>query len=346
MKNNIYSGKPSENEGKTLVSFPNISTLAIVVIARNEELHIEKSLAALVTAVKRFPSTRILLVDSHSTDRTIAIADKFPIEIYRYQGPPFTAAAGRRVGFGYARAKYVLFVDGDCCIDPDWIEHGLEALEATPNAGIAYGLRREIFEGANTAAAQAAPAAGLSGLGGNGLYRYQAMEKAGGFNPYLPSGEEAELLARIQAAGYHEVAIPHVMFTHYTLPKTSVHGYFDRVRRGLASGIGQTLRVALSHGLFLHHARRLNRYVIAVCYLFMGLMALLLSVVMNEPLIFSIWCVAGFAAFGLLYLRRRSFRSAMFIFADWFTVALYIPRDFLRKPRDPKKFQPDVERLK
>ena len=94
-----------------------VTRLAVVVIARNEERHIGECITALMAALHAFPYTRVILVDSYSTDRTVEIARTFPIEIYRYQGPPFSAAAGRKVGFAYAQARHVLFVDGDCYLN-------------------------------------------------------------------------------------------------------------------------------------------------------------------------------------------------------------------------------------
>jgi glycosyltransferase involved in cell wall biosynthesis len=319
--------------------------LAVVVIARNEERHIANCLGALTIALRGFPDTRVIVVDSHSTDNTVKIARTFPVEIYRYQGPPFSAAAGRIVGFSYARSEYVLFIDGDCCIEPGWLEKGLSALEATPSAGVAYGQRREVFENTTEDAIRAAPKASEYGLGGNGLYKSEVMRLAGGFNPFLPADEEAELLARIKALGFRELAIPQLMFTHYTPPKTTIRGYVGRVHRGLARGLGQTLRSTLGKKLFLYHARRLNRYLFTLSYLIAGLASAIVSIVFKELTFLAAWVGLGLVAFGLLWLRRRNLRSTLYILADWFTIALFIPLDFLKKPKQSEDFQPKVERL-
>jgi glycosyltransferase involved in cell wall biosynthesis len=328
------------------VAQKNIAKLAVVVIARNEECHIADCLSALIVALRDFPGTRIILVDSQSTDRTVEIARQFSVEIYRYQGPPFSAAAGRRVGFSYAVAEYVLFVDGDCCVEPGWLECGLSYLTSDDRVGVVYGQRREIFGKDNNFPPNPKAPTERASLGGNGLYRSVAIERSGGFNPYLPAGEEAELLARIKAAGFSDMSVPRVMFTHFTIPNTTFRGYFDRVRRGLARGLGQTLRVSIDQGLFYHHARRLNRYLLSLAYLCIGIVALLLSLILREPKIFVTWGILGIAAFVMLWLRRRSLSSALFIFTDWFTIASYIPADFLRTPKKLDEFQPKVERLK
>ncbi len=323
-----------------------LARLAIVVITRNEERHIADSLGALMLSLRGFPGTRTIVVDSCSTDKTVKIASTFPVEIYRYQGPPFSAAAGRRVGFFYARARNVLFVDGDCCIEPGWLERGLAALESSPSVGVVYGSRREVFENALEADVLAAPNAQEYGLGGNGLYKSDVMELAGGFNPYLPAEEEAELLARIKAQGFEDLAIPDIMFAHHRPTESTLRGYFSRVRRGLARGLGQTLRLASSQGLFTYHARRINRYLFALGYLVIGVISVLASLIFCKPVILAAWGAAGIAAFSLLWLRRRSLRSTLYILADWVTVAFFLPADFLRTPKRPNDFQPIVERLR
>jgi glycosyltransferase involved in cell wall biosynthesis len=318
----------------------------VVVIARNEERHIAACLEAVLHAIGNLPQTQVIVVDSGSTDRTVQIARAYPVQIYRYAGPKYSAAAGRRVGFERARAQYVLFVDGDCCMEPGWIEVGLERLEADLDAAVVYGRRREVFEDGTARAAHGAPAAEEYGLGGNALYRSDALRSAGGFNPYLIAGEEGELLGRLAAAGYRAIAIPRTMFTHHTLAKSSVRGFVSRLRRGLARGRGQTLRVAIGQGLFLYQARRLNRYLSMLAYLFAGMIAGAVALVLHRPAWLAAWVACGAMAFLVLWLRRRSLRSAAYIFADWIVVALHLPADFLRRPSRPERFSPTVEQLR
>jgi glycosyltransferase involved in cell wall biosynthesis len=340
--NNLHGILRQEGMPEDLSETPK---LAIVVITRNEEDHIADCLAALIVALRNFPTTRVIVVDSCSSDRTVDIARNFPVEIYRYHGPLFSAAAGRTVGFSYTRSEYVLFIDGDCCIEPKWLEQGLSALESAPSAGVVYGQRREVFENATEDAIRAAPKASEYGLGGNGLYKSEVMRLVGGFNPFLPADEEAELLARIKASGFGELAISDLMFTHYTPPKTTIRGYLSRVRRGLARGLGQTLRVSIEQRLLLYHARRLNRYLFALGYLTVGLISAIESTILKNLTFLATWGFLGLVAFGILWLRRRSLRSTLYILADWFTIALFIPADFVRRPKKREEFEPKIERL-
>jgi glycosyltransferase involved in cell wall biosynthesis len=289
--------------------------------------------------------TPVLLVDSGSTDHTVHIASKYSVEIYCYLGPPFSAAAGRRVGFERTHSRYVLFVDGDCCIEPGWIQYGLKALEQNRDAAVVYGHRREVFEAGTATAGMVAPSPDEYGLGGNAMYRADALRQVGGFNPYMLSDEEGELLGRLLAAGHREIVTPHLMFTHYTLPKTSLSGFFKRLRRGFTRGAGQTLRESIGQGTFLYHVRRLNRYVVMAGYLIAGAAVAVVSVVESNGIPAAAWLGCGFLAFAGLCIRRRSIRSALFIVLDWVTSAVHLPTEFLRSTPSPNDFSPTVQRL-
>jgi glycosyltransferase involved in cell wall biosynthesis len=319
--------------------------LSVVVIARNEEKHIAQCLDAVIRAAGRYPDAQMVLVDSNSTDRTVQIASRYPISVYRYCGPPYSAAAGRAVGFARTCSRYVLFVDGDCCIDSAWLDSALKRLDAEPSGGLIYGLRQEVFEEGTQHVAGSAPAAAEYGLGGNALYRSDALRRAGGFNPYLTAGEEAELLGRVLALGYRDLSTDTVMFTHYTLAKTSFVGFLSRLRKGLSRGLGQTLRLSIEQGLFFYHARRLNRYLLALSYLWAGIATTILAFLSRNGRPFMIWALGGAALFLLLCYRRRSVRSAAFIVADWIAVAVHLPGDFLRTPHHPEEFCPPIECL-
>jgi len=319
--------------------------LAVVVIARNEEANIGRTLHALDTALAGLPPSHRILVDSGSTDRTVQIARTHPVQIFRYDGPPYTAAAGRRVGFTRTHARFVLFLDGDCCLERGWLEHALDMLAADERAAVVHGPRREIFP--DTARKEDAPIQGCGAydLGGNALYRSEALRCVGSFNPHLPAGEEGELLGRLLANGYRPLCTPTLMFTHYTQRKTEVAGFLARLRRGLGRGLGTTLRLAIGQGALCYHARRLNRYLITLAYLVLGAVTGLLSLALHDLRPLAVWSLVAAAGFLLLWRRRRSLREACFIVADWMSIALRLPIEFVRTPAAPEAFHPRVERL-
>ena len=65
------------------------TSLSIVIIARNEARNIARAIESVLRAVENWPDTEILLVDSASTDETVEIARRYPINIVRLHPPSF-----------------------------------------------------------------------------------------------------------------------------------------------------------------------------------------------------------------------------------------------------------------
>lgn len=324
----------------------NLPGLSVVVIARNEAEHIGLCLKSLIAALKVFPDASIVLVDSNSTDETVSLASAFPVTIYRYVAPVFTAAAGRKIGFDRVDAKYVLFIDGDCCLEQAWLQHALDLLENSPDAALIHGARREVFEGVSEEFQSEGPKPEEYGIGGNALYRSSVLREIKGFNPFIVAEEEGELYGRIRAAGYRAIRTPDIMFFHYTQPKDTIAEVFRRYRSGLSRGRGQVLRLSISQALFGYHARRFNRYLLTLAYLIFGVVSFILGAIFSNLLVFSLWIATGIGGFIWLVVRRRSLRAAMYILMDWLLVGINMVPDFLRRPKRPETFKPVVERIK
>jgi glycosyltransferase involved in cell wall biosynthesis len=319
--------------------------LAVVVITRNEAHHIGACLEAITQAVSDFPGTPIVVGDSDSNDDTVAIALRYPVTVYRYRASVLTAAAGRRIGFDKVNARYVLFVDGDCCIEASWLKPAMELILECSDIAVVSGLRRESFEGVTPAFRSTSPAPEEYDLGGNALYCSDVLHQVGGFNPFIISGEDDELLGRIKAAGYRAIRTPEVMYTHHTMPKDTMQDFMRRHSRGMNQGFGQVLRVSLRQGLFTYHARRLNRYLLLLGYLAFGAIFGIVGGLLSRPLLPLAWVVIGVLAFAWLYYRRRSIRGATYIVADWLIVVFFMVAGFLKRPQSPEKFAPQVEKF-
>jgi CelD/BcsL family acetyltransferase involved in cellulose biosynthesis len=314
-------------------------TLGVVVITRNESAQIAGCLEAVLAATRGFPDTQIVVVDSDSTDDTVAIAGRYPVEVYRYRGPRMSAAAGRRVGLDQIAARYVFFIDGDCRVAPGWLESAVEILERDPTAGVVCGGRQNAYlsdEGLDFKDVGCA-------LGGTALYRRDVLVRAGGFNPFITGAEEQELLARILALGYRKLATPELMAVHYTGVKESVDGLWRRQRSGMLQGPGEVLRASLSTGTFAYHAREFNRYILTFAFIAVGVVCALAEI--WEPIFLVIWLATGWIAGVALSVRRRSVREAMFIVADWVLVAMNGVVSFARTPRMPESFRCELERI-
>ena len=113
---------------------------SIVIRAYNEEKHIGRLLTGIMQQTLK--DVQIILVDSGSTDATVGIASRFPVEIVHIKPEDFTF--GRSLNLGIARAKADVVVMASAHVYPvypDWLEK-LIAPFAEENVGLAYGKQR------------------------------------------------------------------------------------------------------------------------------------------------------------------------------------------------------------
>lgn len=108
-------------------------SLSVVVVTYNEADRIEACLDAIFEACRRFERTEVVMVDSRSTDETIALAANYPIRVYRLPASTDrTPGAGRYVGTQVTSADPVLFVDGDMIVEPSWVAAAAARLRSEP----------------------------------------------------------------------------------------------------------------------------------------------------------------------------------------------------------------------
>lgn len=108
-----------------------------VILTLDEEVNIERTLAQLTWAKE------VILVDSFSTDATVAIARRFP-NVRVLQRKFDTLAGQSNFGINEARTPWVMLLDADYFVPRDFIDE-MRALEPPPNvhayiAGFRYAV--------------------------------------------------------------------------------------------------------------------------------------------------------------------------------------------------------------
>lgn len=99
--------------------------VSAVVSTRNEEEYIAECLESVLAQTVRVDE--LMLINDRSTDRTVEVASKYPVDIYDVEyGQVYMV---KRAGICAARNDIVLAVDGDTCLAPDFLERGLRHLE-------------------------------------------------------------------------------------------------------------------------------------------------------------------------------------------------------------------------
>ena len=179
--------------------------IVAIAIGRNEGHRLLECLASLEGQVRE-----IIYVDSGSNDGSQEAAQARGANVVALDmSRPFTAARARNAGVAAiaSEAPLVQFLDGDCALQPGWLDLARAHLDAHPKAAVACGRRRERFPEASVYNAltdmEWDTAIGPTrACGGDALMRRAALEAVGGFDPVLIAGEEPELCVRLRQAGW------------------------------------------------------------------------------------------------------------------------------------------------
>jgi glycosyltransferase involved in cell wall biosynthesis len=93
--------------------------ISVVIIAHNEEKHIEKCISSLLN--QSVGADEIILVAHNCTDTTIEKAMRFPVIVKVLEGEKGIAYA-RYYGISVTSGDIILCTDGDSTTSPNWIE--------------------------------------------------------------------------------------------------------------------------------------------------------------------------------------------------------------------------------
>ena len=201
---------------------PAMNEVGCVVIGRNEERRLVQCLQSVLACC-----ARVVYVDSGSTDDSVPIAQALGVPVHELDpSRPFSAARARNEGLACMlrdhgdHMAFVQFVDGDCRLEPGWLEAGARALRADPGLGVVAGIAREETPSASVFNRLCdieldAPADAAGECGGVAMMRAVAVRSVGGYDLMLPAGEEPDLCLRLRHAGWriHRLRAP--MMRHH-----------------------------------------------------------------------------------------------------------------------------------
>jgi len=299
--------------------------ISAVVIARNEAATLGPCLTAARRALDSVGGGEVLLVDSASSDGSaeIGIASGCRVLTVR-KASRFCPSAMRWIGGSGTRSKYVLFLDGDCLLEAEFLPAALQVLEADPSLGVVAGRRRDVYrtrKGTISAPEEyyhSRAGAWSSGpaYGGCALYRRRALNDAGSFDPFLRAKEEEDLGYRIVRAGYRIEVLALPMIRHVTVPRESRQRLLRTLNHGFYVGRGQAARLFFSRGQFRSAFRGLSRVALLLAHLALGAVVAW-SAWRSVWWPAFLWVALSVAGFGLFALRSRSASRAAFYVAEW-----------------------------
>jgi len=191
--------------------------LSFVIPAYNEEAYLGKCLDSIFNELKRSRyDTEIIVVNNASTDKTRAVAERYP-GVKIVDEPQRGLVRARRAGFLAARGDLIANVDADTILSPNWLKTVFGEFEKNPKlvalsgpfiyydlppkvnfwvkpfyyiAFLTYFLNRYIFR------------LGSVLQGGNFVVKRDALIAAGGYNPEIEFyGEDTDIARRLHKIG-------------------------------------------------------------------------------------------------------------------------------------------------
>ncbi len=118
----------------------NASACSIVIRAYNEEKHIGRLLTGILQ--QRYPNPEIILVDSGSTDATVAIARRYPVKVIHIEPAQFTFGRALNLGISQTSGEFIVIASAHVYpVYPDWLQRLITPF-SDPRIALTYGKQR------------------------------------------------------------------------------------------------------------------------------------------------------------------------------------------------------------
>ncbi|OGP59515.1 MAG: hypothetical protein A2V67_08660 [Deltaproteobacteria bacterium RBG_13_61_14] len=112
--------------------------VSILILTRNEEQNIGVCLTAVFgqETRRRF---EVIVVDSGSTDRTLAILENYPVRLFQVAPPEFNHGRARQFASEQAEGEFLVYLVADAMpADAHWLERLVDAVAGDPAVAGAY----------------------------------------------------------------------------------------------------------------------------------------------------------------------------------------------------------------
>lgn len=214
--------------------------IGIVIIGRNEGQRLTLCLESILKA-----QVPCVYVDSQSVDNSVNEAKQRNVTtIVLDKLAPINASRARNTGFNTIILEnpdlaYIHFMDGDCELYPNWLEHAVKALDQSPEIGVVCGRLHEKYKNKNIYTRLCdmdwyVKPGEVAACGGIATIRRSVFDNMHGFDEKLIAGADPELYFRIRNAGNKIVCLPVDMGTH-----DSNMQYFSQYwKRSVKTGYG------------------------------------------------------------------------------------------------------------
>ncbi|UDF35090.1 UNVERIFIED_ORG: glycosyltransferase family 2 protein [Shinella sp. XGS7] len=319
--------------------------LSILIKALNEERRIAACLDSVMAATRGIQA-EVILVDSLSNDRTVEIARGYPIRIVQFaQVEDRGCGAAVQLGYQEAHGDFIYVLDADMQLDPGFLPLALKALEDDPGlAGVGGRLvdqalhTQAAVRRAHVARAQQIDI-DVPQLGGGGLYRRKAIEQVGYLaNRWLSAYEEADLGARLRAAGWRLRRLRAVAVSHEGHHESDGAMLRRLWRNGRAQAGGVFLRSAWGKPWWGLAARNQHHVLLNGAIWLLSVVAAMAAVLVGVGWPGALAClIVGPVLLGAsLMLKKRSLSEGSWAWLAWQMSTLAAILGWQRRPSDPR----------
>lgn len=184
----------------------------LVMWTLNSEKTLFKCLESIDKAIPSEVVNQKIIVDAHSKDRTVEIAQKFGWDVYPAQkiGIPFQANQGLKK----VRTKFFASFEHDIILSPQWLGK-VQKFVSIPNVAIIQGIRLSTHPIMRKIETYAYKRRGRPHISlDNTLYRTEVLRKIGGFSEECPSSVDLELFDRLSKQGYKWITDHTIISNH------------------------------------------------------------------------------------------------------------------------------------
>lgn len=318
--------------------------VTVVIKALNEEQKIDNAISSALSAVEEVGG-EVILADSFSTDKTIEIAQKYPIKIIQLSNPSERCCGiGPQLGYQEARGKYVYILDGDMQMLPGFFKEAIAFLEAHSEVGGVGGRVVEMntesmeYQARVERSIDHMSPGEVDRLDMGGLYRASAIESVNYFSDRnLHSYEEIDLAVRLRAKGWtlHRIGVDAVKHWGHDVPPYQL--LLKRWKSGYIFGVGELLRAALGKPHFklvLQDVKELRIYFAVILWWILLVLVMVMVTPLDAKLLtfFMVLLTPIFA----MTIKKQSLSKAIYSVVSWNFNTAGMLRGFFAPRKSPQ----------
>ena len=276
--------------------------LGVGVAAHGHDAHLARTLEAIDAVLLEagvMPAAKVVAAaDGSSAAEKVAAAHGWSFRRIS-PGVPRTLAAAREAARRACGGDAQLLVDGDVAVQPGWLAAAVALLrehehvagvsgsidEAHWRNGALVGGRHDVYgtHGAST----------MRTLRDAALWRRSALDAAGGFDPWLPGEDEAEMCERLRMAGFSVAGVDRAVAVRHGVPRESFADVANFLRSGM-SGPGMVLRRARGTMAFPRHLARYRGALLLFAWAVAGIVT---AIAFGSAWMIWLWATAGLLVF-------------------------------------------------